>query len=107
MSVGPGEGAGVFSMIDAVLAARVAWTTALRMTLMSMRGFNVGGRADGTWGAVTVGAEADKGGREDMTSDAWSHYCRGNRSCESDEDVMLVGTGRLRGPGFVGSRRAR
>ena len=46
MCVGVGEGAGRFSTIDVVLAVRVAWTTALKMALMSTLGVNVGGGAD-------------------------------------------------------------
>ena len=97
MSVGEGEGTGIFSAIDAVLAARIYWTTALTTALMSTLGVDVRGGADGAWVSGTVGSEADKASWADMTSDAYYHDCRGDCLRESDRDVMLAGMWILQG----------
>ena len=88
---------GGFSAIDAVLATGVARKTALTISLVSTLGVDVGGRADGTWVAGTVGVISEKAGKADMTGDAWSHDCRDDCSSDLDRDVMSVGMGRLRG----------
>ena len=47
VSVGTREGAGGFTVIDAALATRVAWTTTFTMALMAMISVDAGGGADG------------------------------------------------------------
>ena len=58
------------------------------MGLMSLLSVDAGGGADGTWGAGTVDAEAERGGLAEMTGDSWSHDGRGKCSRESGRDVM-------------------
>ena len=97
MSVILGDGVGVFSAIDAVLASSFAWTAILMKVLMSTCGIDAGGKADVPWGARTKGDGAEKAGWGEITGDACSHDFRGDCLRELDRDVMLVEMRRLQG----------
>ena len=83
VSVGAREGGVGFSAIDAELSAKVTWTTAFIMALVSMISVYYRGGADGTWGTGAVDAGGEKASMAEMTGDAWSHDWRGKCSRES------------------------
>ena len=83
--------------MEADFDARVNFTTAWMMALMSTFDDDAEGGMGGAWGARTMDARAAKDGIEEATGEVWYHEGRGDCSREDRGDEMPVIGGRLLG----------